>query len=356
MEPRALGRQAIEGLNPASFAVVMSTGICSLAAAVTGHPAIARALFYLNLLCYGGLWGLTLLRLALYPKSAWSDFSTARSFGYLSVVAGTCVLGAQFVQIGSDPKGGSLLWGLGVLLWIGIQYGFFLQLITRRQKPGAEADIHGGWLLAIVATQSLSALGTLLATAWDAEGMRFVGLALWLVGCLLYGLLMPMILQRLMFFPVSPESLTPLYWINMGAIAISTLAGDLLILDAGGGWLQELRPFLKGLTLLFWSGATWWIPLLLALGVWRHLVGRFPLTYSLQYWGMVFPLGMYTVCTQLLGRALGMRPLMQLAGFWFYVAIAAWGATLIGGVAHLVRAASGAREPHPPDSPPGSAP
>ena len=60
---------------------------------------------------------------------------------------------------------------------------------------------------------------------------------------------------------------------------------------------DELLPFIKGLTLLFWATATWWIPMLVILGVWRHVYRRFPLRYDPLYWGAVFPLGMYTVCT-----------------------------------------------------------
>ena len=75
--------------------------------------------------------------------------------------------------------------------------------------------------------------------------------------------------------------------------AISTLAGVLLVRNADRmPLLLELLPFLKGMTLLFWATATWWIPLLLALGVWRHLVKRVPLTYDHSFWAVVFPLGM----------------------------------------------------------------
>ena len=76
----------------------------------------------------------------------------------------------------------------------------------------------------------------------------------------------------------------------MGAMAISTLAGTLLVSNAPQSpLLTTLLPFLFGLTLLFWATATWWIPLLVALGVWRHLLCRVPLTYDVVYWGTVFP-------------------------------------------------------------------
>jgi hypothetical protein len=31
--------------------------------------------------------------------------------------------------------------------------------------------------------------------------------------------------------------------------------------------------------------ATWWIPMPVILGVWRHVYRRFPLKYSPMYWG-----------------------------------------------------------------------
>src|SRR5215211_6435053 len=52
--------------------------------------------------------------------------------------------------------------------------------------------------------------------------------------------------------------------------------------------LAELLPFLKGMTLLFWATATWWIPVLVILGIWRHLIRRFPFRYDPLYWGAVF--------------------------------------------------------------------
>src|SRR5690606_23214038 len=99
---------------------------------------------------------------------------------------------------------------------------------------------------------------------------------------------------RFTFLPLASANLTPPYWISMGAVAITTLAGANLLLSAGDSpLLEELRPFLKGFTLFFWAAGTWWIPLLVLLGAWRHLVRRLPLRYDPQYWGMVFPLGMY---------------------------------------------------------------
>jgi tellurite resistance protein TehA-like permease len=117
----------------------------------------------------------------------------------------------------------------------------------------------------------------------------------------------------------------------MGAVAISTLAGTMLIVAAPhSSLLAELLPFLKGLTLLFWATATWWIPMLVVLGCWRHLYHRFPLRYDPLYWGAVFPLGMYTVSTFRLSQVIEAPVLQPIARVFLYVALVAWGLTLVG--------------------------
>ena len=101
--------------------------------------------------------------------------------------------------------------------------------------------------------------------------------------------------------------------------------------------LTELMPFLKGMTLLFWATATWWIPILLALGIWRHIYKRVPLSYEHGYWAAVFPLGMYTVCTQQLDRVFGLSFLSPLAVGFVWIALAAWVLTFAGLCWHVVQ-------------------
>ena len=70
--------------------------------------------------------------------------------------------------------------------------------------------------------------------------------------------------------------------------------------------------------------------MLVALGFWRHVVRRLPLGYDPQYWGMVFPLGMYTAATVQVARALDIAEMVVVARGFIWLALAAWIATFAG--------------------------
>jgi tellurite resistance protein TehA-like permease len=338
--PGAL-RTAIRTLYPGYFALVMATGIVSLAAASLDMGAVAWALFAVNNVFYLVLWALTLARLALDRSELLKDL-TSHTAGpaFFTLVAATCVLGTQYESLGVCRAAALGLWGLGAVLWVVLVYAFFASIIVRPTKPPLEEGLNGAWLLAVVSTQSVSVLGTLLAPAFghSADVVLFATLALYLLGCMFYLLIIALIFYRFTFLPLNAQDLSPPYWINMGAVAITVLAGARLLLLAGD-WalLAELRPFLAGFTLFFWATATWWIPLLLILGEWRHVAKRFPLTYHPAYWAMVFPLGMYTAATFHLARALDLPFLLAVPRAFIYVALAAWVVVFAGMVAHMTR-------------------
>ena len=202
-------------------------------------------------------------------------------------------------------------------------------------------------LLAVVSTQSIAVLSALLATHLGQPlklELNFLALSMWLWGGMLYIWMMSLIFYRYTFFTLEPGDLSPPYWINMGAMAISTLAGSLLILNSPDApFLHSLLPFLKGFTVFYWATGTWWIPMLLLLGVWRHVVRRFPLRYDPLYWGAVFPLGMYAASTQQMIDALELEFLHFLPPLFPVIALAAWAAAFVGLVVDLVRRARGAR-------------
>ena len=98
--------------------------------------------------------------------------------------------------------------------------------------------------------------------------INFFALSMWLWGGMLHIWMMSLIFYRYNFFALSPGDLSPPYWINMGAMAISTLAGSLRIINvADAPFLHSLFPFIKGFTVFYWATGTWWIPMLLLLAL-----------------------------------------------------------------------------------------
>jgi tellurite resistance protein TehA-like permease len=336
---------AVRALYPGYFALVMATGIVSIAASLLGMSAVAWTLFALNNAFYVVLWALTLARLVWYPAAFVADMiSHASGPAFLTIVAGTCVLGTQYELLSVSPAVAIGLWVLGAVLWVGLIYAFFTSVTIRPVKPPLEEGLNGAWLLVVVSTQSVSVLGTLLAPHFGlhSDAILFAMLCLYLLGCMFYLLVIALIFYRFTFLTLKARDLSPPYWINMGAVAITTLAGVRLLLRSSD-WavLGQLKPFIAGFTLFFWATATWWIPLLLILGEWRHVVQRFPLTYHPAYWAIVFPLGMYTAATVLLARALDLPFLLPVPHVMVYVALAAWVGVFVGMVTQVFRGLGG---------------
>ncbi len=326
--------RAGRNLDPGYFAFVMATGILSIAVYQQGMGRVALWLFRLNAGAYAILWLLAILRLATGLRRLRVDLSDpVRGPGFLTLVAGTCILGSQFVVLSGNTAAGEVFWIAGILLWVLLIYGFFTAIAVSESKQPLEKGINGGWLLATVSTQSIAALGAFVAPhlRGHEEAALFFTLVMFLLGCMFYLLTIILIFYRFMFFRLTPHDLTPPYWIDMGAVAVTTLAGANLVLRAAGSpFLAGLLHFLVGLTLLFWVVATWWIPWLVILNFWRHVWNRVPIRYDPRFWSLAFPLGMYAACTFRLAQATGLRFLYQVPRFVLPVAMLVWAATFAG--------------------------
>ncbi|MCF8039265.1 MAG: tellurite resistance/C4-dicarboxylate transporter family protein [Desulfohalobiaceae bacterium] len=340
--------QAARGLHPAYFALVMATGIVSMACHQQGFDFLAWGLFYLNIGAYGILWVLTVWRAFRFWSFLAADISShSLAPGYFTIVAGTGVLGSQVLIIGELPGAAFILWVATLVLWLGLTYTIFTVLIVKEEKPSLAEGLNGGWLVAVVAAQSASVLGSTVAQyAGSAQDtLLLLTFVIWLFGGMLYIWIISLIFYRYLFFQFLPEDMTPPYWINMGAVAISTLAGATLMAESNGlNFFDGIRPFLTGLTFFFWATATWWIPMLVILFVWRHACKKFPLAYNPQYWGAVFPLGMYTACTYTLAESAQLASLLIIPRIFIFIALAAWAVVFTGLIRHMLRNREGAGE------------
>ncbi len=326
--------EGLATMHPAYFAMSMATGIVSIACHLLGLRELSTALFWVNLVAYSGVWLATIARVVLFPRAFLADWAShQRGPGFFTSVAATCVLGSQFVLLRQAPTVAFGLWVLSLLLWVLCTYTVFVALTIRENKPSLAEGINGGWLLAVVATQAVCVLGTsvLPSRVANRDAALFFLTSFWLCGGMLYTWMISLIFYRYTFFRFSPADLMPPYWINMGAVAISTLAGAALVAASDGSALMgSIGPFVKGFTVLYWATATWWIPMLLVFGIWRHGVRRVAFTYDPLYWGLVFPLGMYAVCTYRLVETFHLPYLAWIARGFVVLAIVAWMTTFSG--------------------------
>lgn len=334
-------KKQTQRLSPVYFALIMATGIISIACHLLKLEFLSNFFFYLNNLQYGLLLLLLFARILIYPHNFVADFTDSSTGpGFLTFIAGSCILGVQYCLLKQTYLPAIILWLVGLVAWIFIVYAFFLVTITKPQKPSLENGLNGGWLLLVVSTQSLSILGTQLSgyLPLPVQVTLFFTLAAYLLGLFFYLLLMPIIFFRLNFDPMSPKEFTPPYWVIMGAVAITTLSGATLVQKIGETLIfTELVPFLKGLSLLAWTVASWWIPLLIILEIWRHLFKKVPLKYEVNYWDTVFTLGMYTVCTFRISTILKASFLDSIPQVFIYLALAAWLITFLAMIRIIVK-------------------
>ena len=311
----------------------MATGIVSLAQHAQGDRWFAEALFVVNVVAYALLVVAGIARITQAPRSLLRELADhVKGPPFLTIVAGTCVLGAQLVALHQWRGAALAAWIASIVLWFVLIYGFFAAVTIAERKPRLEHGLDGSWLLVTVATEAVAVLGTDVAPSLEHRDIAmFACLGFFLVGAMLYVLVIGLILFRWTFRTMDAQMLTPTYWINMGAVAITTLAGARLVDVAGDfAFLAGIEHFVAGFTLFFFATATWWIPLLVIVFVWRHVRRRIPVRYDLHYWSLVFPLGMYSAATDAYARADGLDFLVPLAQAMAWVSLVAWLLTAAG--------------------------
>jgi tellurite resistance protein TehA-like permease len=336
-----LGRvgEQVRRLYPGYFALVMATGIVSNAALYLGYLGISHGLLAVNLVAFPVLLLAFASRMARFRRELWTDLTDPRLvFSFFTIVAACDVFGLQLLLRGLvEPA--VVFWLAALAAWVVLSYLSFSVLTFVNSGSGADV-VHGGWLIAIVGTESLVLLGAPLAPHFGALApLTFVAIySLWGIGIVLYGIFITLFSYRLFFLRVEPGDVTPLFWVVMGAAAIGANAGSTLILtDPAMPFLLDLRPFVDGATLILWAWATWWIPLLVIFGAWKYVVRREPLSYHPMFWSMVFPLGMYTLATYRLSLAAEFPALQWLPRIMLWVALGAWLLTMAGALATLWR-------------------
>jgi tellurite resistance protein TehA-like permease len=318
--------RTLDAIPPASGAVVMGTGIVSIALSLDGHETISRIV-----LVFDAVFWVTLS--VLLPARATRDRtrfrSDVRTPAALTSAAGTAVLGTRLSLLGWHWAGAALFVIAGAL-WLAL----LVPVLTNWRTPTVGAS-----LVLTVSTESLAVLAAVLATRDPAHGLLIAALAPFVLGLAFY------------VFVIARFDLRQLsvgrgdHWITGGALAISTLAAARLTIGAkalgtlggGGGALRDLALGLWVVTML-------WLPVLLLAEVLRPRLG-----YDVRRWSTVFPVGMYAACSFAVGTAAHASAVTSFARVWVWVALAVWTAVLAAMLRRAVQVVHGGQRPSAPD-------
>ncbi len=330
----------IESLFPGYFAMVMATGIVAIGAKQQKIIWLAESFFAIAATAYVLLVALVLIRIVVFTKRFVADLTShAKGFAFLTIVAGTNVLGSASALIHGWWTVAEVLWWCSLPLYVLLVYSTLIADVLRHDKPGLGAGINGSWFLLTVATESIAVLGALLLAHDPNDLLAFTCVAAFCLGLVLYLIVMTMVFLRWTFQPLEPTDADPPAWIAAGAVAITVLAGsNLLAARSVSLRVDRLAPLIEGLVTLAWATATFWFPLMIAIGVWRHIVRKVPLRYHPSYWALVFPLGMYGVSTFKMRAVVQLDYLEWAPKVTLAVALTAWTATFIGLLVQGVRA------------------
>lgn len=209
--------------------------------------------------------------------------------------------------------------------------------MLRTNKPDLRHGINGTWFMLTVSAESIVVLAGLLLTRTADDALAFTAVCLFVLGLVLYLIVMTMVFLRWTFRPVLPAEIDPPIWIATGAVAITALAGaNLQAAAEQNERLTRMIPFIEGITMMAWATATFWLPLMATIWVWRYLVKRVPLTYHPSFWSLVFPLGMYSVASEGVFRVLAFERLDWLPTATLVVAVFAWSVTFASMIGRFV--------------------
>lgn len=295
-------------LPPDVFAVVMATGICSIAAEENGYRGLSIAL------AIAASAGLVVLSLGLVARAC---FGARELIGQLhdpdvalrlfTATAACEVLGMRWA---SDDVALRAALVASVVTWL-VLAPLALRDVRQRPREELRAHAHGAWLLSSVATAGLAAIIATTASQSSPWAAGFA-VALWLVSLVIYVAVASLILWHVASRLRAGGDVPPDSWILMGALAAATLAG------------ARVDAVPSALTLMCWAGATAWIPVLLYAEAWQVNHHQGALRFRGAWWSAVFPLGMYSAATAELGLIHRASWMGTVSLVFFWDALAVW--------------------------------
>jgi tellurite resistance protein TehA-like permease len=291
----------LDAIPPASGAVVMGTGIVSIALSLDGRETLSRVLLVVAALSWVTLAFLLPARASRDRERLRQDIRTPPA---LTAVAGTAVLGSRLAVLGWGGAAGALLIA-ALVMWFAL---------VPHVLAGWKSPTVGASFLLTVATESLAVLAATLGLHYGSRWLVAVSVAPFCLGLVFYLFVFVRFDRRQLVIGSGD------HWVTGGALAISTLAGGRIVLGFEQlDMLDGALGALKATSLVLWGLTMLWLPLLVAA---EALHPRW--SYHVRRWSTVFPFGMYAACSFVVGTATGTGGLTDFARVWVWVAAAVW--------------------------------
>ncbi len=311
----------LDQIPPASGAVVMGTGIVSIALLLDGQRLISTILLVMAAAIWLALAWLLPARAVTAPGRFATDLGHPAA---LTSIAGTNVLGTRLALLGWYRIAAVLL-VVALLVWLGL-----VPLVLRHWHT----PTIGASFILTVATESLALLAATLADIDRDAWLEYLALVPFVLGIAFY----LFVLLRFDFGQLRVG--VGDHWVTGGALAITTVtAGRIALAARHTGAIGGGGSGLNDLALVLWCLTMAWLPALLI------CEARWPrVRYSVRRWSTVFPVGMYAACSFVVGAVANLPGITDFATVWVWVAAAVWlvvVTAMAGRIPSLVRVRTG---------------
>ncbi len=237
-----------EQLSPGYFAMVMATGIVAIGAGQRGWDTLAVVLLVLTAVEYAVLVVLNLWRLISYRAAVGADLHDSRTaFLFFTFVAGTNVLATGLAGHGLYVMSAVLL-TVAALAWLGLGYTVPWVAVLARTDRSVLTEANGTWFIWVVAAQSVAVGAATLEPHFEAarDALAILAVTAWSFSVVLYVACAVYVSLRLMVYPFDPRELDPPYWVSMGAVAITVVAGARIVEMSNGPMVGAVRGVVAG--------------------------------------------------------------------------------------------------------------
>lgn len=336
-------RDVIRQFTPNWFTMIMGTGIIALILPefIFGKSIlwqVAIVLWQFNTLLFITFSLLYILRWLIYPQEAKQIFSHSSMALFLGTIPmGLATILNGFLKYGVVLYGDTavqiahILWFIDAILAVGI--GILIPFFMFHKQEHQLNTMTAIWLLPIVACEVTATSGGLLLAHLDvgqhAIAILFASYMLWGMSVLPAFGILTILMLRLALHKLPGKELAISSWLALGPIGTGALA--LLVLGAQAPHvlafiqLERLGDFFKNTgviaSFILLGFGVWWLAIAV-LTTLKYLAQDLP--FNLGWWGLTFPLGVFTSAILSLAHQLNVNFILNIGLSFAVILMILW--------------------------------